>query len=72
MTELWKWGIVYLWFQTVRARLNGRLELLREQPDDGYSTETALVTALLVLLAIAVIAVIAAKIMAKAEQIDLG
>ena len=72
MTELWKWGTVYLWFQTVRARLNGRLELLREQPDDGYSAETALVTALLVLLAIAVIAVIAAKIMAKAEQIDLG
>ena len=45
---------------------------LREDPDAGYSTETVLVTALLVILAIAVIAIIVIKVTAKANSINLG
>jgi hypothetical protein len=63
---------VQLWIQIRQAQLRARAQQLRERPDAGYSTETAIVTALLVLLAIAVIALLTAKIMAKVEQIDLG
>lgn len=55
-----------LW-TTVRARC----ELLRRDPDAGYSTETVVVTALLVVAAIAVIAIIVAKVTAKANDIQL-
>lgn len=44
---------------------------LRDEPDAGYSTETVLVTALLVLLAITVVAMLAAEIMAKVQEIQL-
>jgi hypothetical protein len=40
--------------------------------DAGYSTETVIVTALLVIMTLAVIGVIAAKVTAKAGGIDLG
>jgi hypothetical protein len=40
--------------------------------DDGYTTETAIVTALLAALAIAVIGIIVAKVTGKANSIDLG
>ena len=52
--------------------LKARWELVRREPDAGYSTETVLVTALLVVIALAVIAVVAAKVTAKANGIDLG
>ncbi|UGQ13589.1 hypothetical protein LO772_08280 [Yinghuangia sp. ASG 101] len=52
-------------------RLGARLrELARDER--GYSTETVLVTALLVALAIAVIAIIALKVTNKANSINLG
>lgn len=51
----------------LRARLR---ELVRDER--GYSTETVLVTALLVALAIAVIAIIALKVRNKANSINLG
>lgn len=51
----------------LRARLR---ELARDER--GYSTETVLVTALLVALAIAVIAIIALKVKGKADSINLG
>ncbi|WTW93454.1 hypothetical protein OG216_08735 [Streptomycetaceae bacterium NBC_01309] len=52
-------------------RLGTRLrELARDER--GYSTETVLVTALLVALAIAVIAIIALKVKGKANSINLG
>lgn len=38
----------------------------------GYSTETVLVTALLVTTALTVVGIIAAKVIAKARGIDLG
>lgn len=40
--------------------------------DGGYSTETVIVTALLVIMGIAVIGIIVSKVTAKASGIDLG
>jgi hypothetical protein len=45
---------------------------LHRQGDGGYTTETVVVIALLVALAIAAIAIIAAKVLAKANSLDLG
>jgi hypothetical protein len=50
---------------TLWTTLKARWELLRQQPDAGYSTETVLVTALLV------IAILVAKVTAKANGINL-
>ncbi|PXY16979.1 hypothetical protein [Prauserella flavalba] len=58
--------LVALW-TTVKARW----DLLRRQPDAGYSTETVLVTALLVAAALVIIAIIIAKVTAKANGIQL-
>ncbi|MCX5206895.1 hypothetical protein OG897_36530 [Streptomyces sp. NBC_00237] len=56
-----------------RARAWGRNVCEGKSGDDGgYSTETVLVTAMLALLGIAVIGVIVAKVMGKANGIDLG
>jgi hypothetical protein len=44
----------------------------RGPSDAGYTSETVIVTALLVGLAIAVIAIIAAKVKHKANVLDLG
>ncbi|WP_431953437.1 hypothetical protein [Actinacidiphila sp. bgisy167] len=49
------------------ARLRRRM-----REDGGYSTETVIVTALLALLALAVVGIIAAKVTSKANGIDLG
>jgi len=62
---------MHTYWQLVRTLLRTRLEELRRNPDAGYSTETVLVTALLVLAALAVIAIIIAKITAKAHDITL-
>ncbi|MGE0295279.1 hypothetical protein [Pseudonocardia sp.] len=63
-------------FEAVIVRLLARVaegrRRMREQPDAGYSTEAVLVTALLVALALAVVAIIAAKITEKANSINLG
>jgi hypothetical protein len=53
-------------FLIARIRLTARR--LREE-DDGYTTETVVVTALLVVLAIAVVAIIATHVKAKAETV---
>jgi len=52
--------------------LRARLAWLRRQDDAGYTTETVVVIALLVALAIAAIAIIAAKVLAKANSLNLG
>jgi len=54
--------------QFLTAHIRVLLHRLREE-DDGYTTETIAVTALLVALAIAVLATIAAKVKAKANAI---
>ena len=56
----------------LRARLAEGRRRMREEPEAGYSTETVLVTALLVILALAVMAIISVKVIAKAHGIDLG
>ena len=52
--------------------LRGRLAEARAVPDAGYSTEAVVVTALLVTLAVAAVAIIAAKVLAKANSINTG
>ncbi|PWW53100.1 hypothetical protein [Actinokineospora spheciospongiae] len=51
--------------------LQARWEELRRRPEAGYSTETVLVTALLVVAALAVIAIVIAKVTDKANGITL-
>jgi hypothetical protein len=55
--------------QFLVAHIRVLLRRLREE-DDGYTTETIVVTALLVALALAVLATIAAKVKAKANTIN--
>lgn len=55
----------------IHTHLKARLDPLRRDPQAGYATETVLVTALLVAAALAVIAVIVAKVSAKADGITL-
>ncbi|WP_067504561.1 hypothetical protein [Actinoplanes sp. TFC3] len=59
-------------FSYLTAELRHRWKQVRDTGDGGYSTEAVLVTALLVVLAIAVIAIIAAKVAGKANSINLG
>jgi hypothetical protein len=54
------------------AALRTRLDELRRNPDAGYTTETVVVTALLIVAALAVVAIIVAKVTAKANGINLG
>jgi hypothetical protein len=49
-----------------------RIALLRDNPDRGEITTTGIVTALLAIAAIAITAIIVAKLTAKANSIDLG
>jgi hypothetical protein len=52
--------------------LRARLAQLRRETDAGYTTETVVVVALLVAMAIAAVALISAKVIAKANSLDLG
>jgi len=52
--------------------LRARLAAARASRDAGYTTETVVVTALLVALAIAAVAIIVSKVLTKANGIDLG
>lgn len=45
---------------------------LKDSGDGGYTTETVVVIALLVALAITVVGIIAAKVIAKAGALNLG
>ncbi|MGW5722838.1 hypothetical protein ACWEVP_42170 [Amycolatopsis sp. NPDC003865] len=56
--------------QILIARVRAELEQLRRD-EEGYSTEAVVVTAALVLLAIAVVAIIVAKVTEKANGITL-
>jgi hypothetical protein len=52
--------------------LRDRLAAARRTRDAGYTTETVVVTALLVALAIAAIAIIVTKVLDKANGLNLG
>jgi hypothetical protein len=58
--------LVALW-TTLRARW----ETLRQEPEAGYTTETVLVTAALVVIALAVLAVLAKVVIDKANSIQM-
>ena len=51
--------------------LTARWAVLRGRGDAGYTTESVIVTALLAALAIAVIGIIAAKVMARATGLNV-
>jgi hypothetical protein len=56
--------------------IRDRLALARAQrelaPEAGYSTEAVIVIALLSAMAIAAVAIIAAKVLSKANSVDTG
>ena len=54
------------------AEIRHRVAAVRDTKDGGYSTEAVLVTALLVVMALAVIAIIVTKVTGKANGINLG
>lgn len=58
--------------RVVARILQGRLAKVRAAPEAGYSTEAVVVTALLVALAIGAVAIIATKVLAKANSITTG
>jgi len=57
--------------ETLWTVVQARRQELRRQPEAGYSTETVLVTALLVVAALAVIAIVVAKVTEKANGITM-
>jgi len=56
----------------LRTRLAAAIAELKRHPDAGYTTETVVVIALLVAMALAAIAIITAKVLAKANGLNLG
>jgi hypothetical protein len=54
------------------ALLHNRLAILRAEPEAGYSTEAVVVTALLVVMALTVVGIIAAKVISTANNIQTG
>jgi hypothetical protein len=52
--------------------LRERFTTVRAHPEAGYSTEAVVVTALLVTLAVAAVAIIAVKVLSKANSISTG
>jgi hypothetical protein len=63
---------MFTYWATMWTALRERWAMLRREPEAGYSTETVLVTALLVAAALVIIAIIIAKVTTKASSIDLG
>jgi len=60
------------YLRLILAVLRARIAEVRREGDAGYTTETVVVIALLVALAIAAIAIITAKVLAKAHSLNLG
>lgn len=54
------------------AGLRARIAELRRNPDAGYTTETVVITALLVVAALTVVTIIVGKVVTKANSINLG
>jgi hypothetical protein len=52
--------------------LKDRLALLRDQKEAGYTAETVIVIALMVIAAIAIVTIIVTKITDKANSINMG
>ncbi|GAA3346547.1 hypothetical protein GCM10020358_57950 [Amorphoplanes nipponensis] len=54
------------------AELRYRWQLVRDTKDGGYTTESVVVTAVLITIALAVIAIIGTKLVGKANSLNLG
>ena len=54
------------------VELRRRWHTARAASDASYTTESVIVTATLIILALAVLAIIGAKVIGKAGSIDLG
>jgi hypothetical protein len=63
---------MYHYWMAVWTVLKTRWALLRREPEAGYTTETVVVTAALVVVALAIIAVLVSKVTSKVSGIDLG
>lgn len=59
------------YLRRLMAILHGRLQATRHN-EGGYSTEAVVITALLVALAVAAVAIISTKVLAKANGIETG
>lgn len=57
-----------IWWTALRTRI----ESLRREPEAGYTTEFVLVVALLAFAVVLIVGIIVAKVVAKANGIDLG
>jgi peptidoglycan/LPS O-acetylase OafA/YrhL len=64
-------GVVTRWWDALLGDLHRRWAAVRREPDAGYSTETVVVTGLLVVAALIVIAIIIAKVTEAANGISL-
>ncbi|MHA6631110.1 hypothetical protein ACU61A_37230 [Pseudonocardia sichuanensis] len=71
MHTWWKTLSATIWSTPMGTEVRARWEVLRRDPDAGYSTEAVLVTALLVVAALVVVAIIVAKVTEKANGIVL-
>jgi hypothetical protein len=61
-----------VFIKNAMALLRNRLAVLRAEPEAGYTTETVVVTALLIVMALTVIGIIAAKVISTANNIQTG
>lgn len=64
-------GALARWWDALLVDLRGRWAAVRREPDAGYSTETVVVTGLLVVAALVVITIIVAKVTEAANGISL-
>ena len=58
--------------RTLMAHLRSRLRALRVESEAGYTAEAVVVIALMVALAVTAVAIIAAKVLATAHNIQTG
>jgi hypothetical protein len=65
-------GLLRAIWALIRAHLAAAISELKHNGDAGYTTETVVVIALLVAMALAAIAIITAKVLAKANGLNLG
>lgn len=65
-------SVIRGYLRLAAAIVRDRLRQARLTGDAGYTTETVVVIALLVALAIAAVAIITAKVLAKANGLNLG
>ena len=56
----------------VTAELRHRWQLVRDTKDGGYTTESVVVTAVLIAIALLVIGIIGMKLVNKANSLNLG